>query len=163
MSIPAAERGRASTRRTWAEFTRACAAPRIQHIPALGGERVPGAELFQQLLHVGVNILRLNVPIRPRPFPFPLRKGLQCSPVAILYQPPSPLQHWSIALAHRKPSNLEGQLASQTSQPLSVRWLCWVRINEAVPATGAELSIINSSLSSAPRGERCGIFYFDGL
>lgn len=74
---------RASTWRTWAEFTRACAAPRIEHIPALGGERVPGTELFQQLLHVGVNILHLNVPIRPRPFPFLLRKGLQCSVVAI--------------------------------------------------------------------------------
>lgn len=92
-SIPVARRGRASTGRAWAEFSRACAAPRIQHIPARGGDRVPGTELFQQLLHVGVNILPLNVPTRPRPFPFPSRKGLQCSPVAIPSQPIAALPH----------------------------------------------------------------------
>lgn len=110
----------ASTGRDWAEFSGVCAAPRAQHIPAPGGDTVPGTELFQQLLHVGVNILLFNVPTRPWPFPFPLRKGLQCSPVAIPSQPPSPLQHWSITLAHRKPGNLRGQPASQTSQPLCV-------------------------------------------
>lgn len=45
-TFPRREHCRASTKRTWDKFTCVCAAPFIQYIHVLGGEQVPGAELF---------------------------------------------------------------------------------------------------------------------